>query len=43
MIKYKENWLLVFKNSARMGFLALRFSGKVILHPGEEEIWTTLI
>jgi hypothetical protein len=41
-VKDKVNWLLVFKNSARRGFLALRSNGKTILGPREEKSWTTL-
>jgi hypothetical protein len=33
---------LVFKNSARRGFLALGSDGKTILGPKEEKGWTTL-
>jgi hypothetical protein len=38
-----ENWLLIFKNSARRGFLASGSNGKTILGPREEKSWTTLL
>jgi hypothetical protein len=33
-----ENWLLVYKNNARRGFLALGSNGKIILDPREEKV-----
>jgi hypothetical protein len=43
IVKDDENWLLVLKNSARRGFLALGSNGKTILFPREEKNWTTLL
>jgi hypothetical protein len=42
IVKDTENWLLVLKNCARWGFLALGANGKTILGPREEKSWTTL-
>jgi hypothetical protein len=42
IVKNNANWLLVFKNSARRGFLALESSRKTILGPWEEKGCTTL-
>jgi hypothetical protein len=36
--KDNENWLLVFKKSAKRGFLALGSNGKTILGPREEKV-----
>jgi hypothetical protein len=42
---FKDNakLVLVFKYSARRGFLALGSNRKTIFGPREEESWTTLI
>jgi hypothetical protein len=41
IVKSNGNWLLVFKNSARRGFLALVYNGKIILGPREEKVGPT--
>jgi hypothetical protein len=43
MVKDYDSWILVFKNSAGRGFLALGSIGKTILGPREERSWTTLL
>jgi hypothetical protein len=42
IVRDKEKWGLVFKISARKGFLALMSNGRTILGPREETYWTTL-
>jgi hypothetical protein len=42
LLKITKNWLLVSKNSARKGFLALGSNGKTIYGPREEKSATTL-
>jgi hypothetical protein len=42
IVKYNENWLLFIKNSARKGFMALGFNGKIIFGPMEETSCATL-
>jgi hypothetical protein len=39
IVKDNENWLLVFKNSDRRGFLALGSYGKIITGPMEGKRW----
>jgi hypothetical protein len=41
-VKDNENWLLVFKNSVREGFLAIGANGKTIFGPREGKSWNTL-
>jgi hypothetical protein len=41
-VKDSDNWLLVFIDSARRGFLALESNRKTILGPKEKKSWTTL-
>jgi hypothetical protein len=37
VVQDNEKWLLVFKNSARRGFLALGSNVRIILGPREEK------
>jgi hypothetical protein len=41
IVKDSENWLLVFRNTARRGFLDLGSNRKTILGPREGKSWTT--
>jgi hypothetical protein len=42
IVKDNENWPLDFKNSARSGFLALRYGGKTIFGQEQEKRCTIL-
>jgi hypothetical protein len=42
IVKDNENWLLVFKDSARRGFLALGANEKIFLARGKKKRWTAL-
>jgi hypothetical protein len=43
IVKDNENWLLLFINSPRWGFLVLWYNGKSILGTRKEKSWITLI
>jgi hypothetical protein len=43
IFKYKENWLIVLKSSARKIFLTIGSTGKTVIGPQDKVFWTTLV
>jgi hypothetical protein len=43
IVRDDKNWLLVFENSARRGFLALASNRKAVIVPREDESLTKLV